>query len=50
MFGRKPIVVIDVWEHAYYLKHQWKRADSVADWWHLLDWDYAERNFAQAGG
>jgi Fe-Mn family superoxide dismutase len=50
MFGRKPIVVIDVWEHAYYLKHQWKRGDSVADWWHLLDWDHAERNFAQATG
>ena len=50
MFGRKPIVVIDVWEHAYYLKHQWKRGDSVADWWRLLDWEHAERNFAQTMG
>lgn len=46
MSGRKPILVVDVWEHAYYLKHQWRRADSVADWWHLIDWQCAERNFA----
>lgn len=44
--GRKPILVIDVWEHAYYLKHQNRRADSVGDWWHLIDWDQAEKNFA----
>ncbi len=46
MSGRKPILVLDVWEHAYYLKHQWRRGDSVADWWRLVDWDHAERNFA----
>jgi Fe-Mn family superoxide dismutase len=46
MSGRKPILVLDVWEHAYYLKHQWRRGDSVTDWWHLVDWDRAERNFA----
>ncbi len=45
MSSRKPVLVIDVWEHAYYLKHQWRRADSVADWWHLVDWDRAEQNF-----
>ena len=46
MSGRKPVLVLDVWEHAYYLKHQWRRGDSVGDWWHLVDWDHAERNFA----
>jgi superoxide dismutase, Fe-Mn family len=50
MFGRKPILVLDVWEHAYYLRHQWRRADSVADWWHLLDWEQADRNYTSATG
>ncbi|XP_013420018.1 uncharacterized protein LOC106180552 isoform X3 [Lingula anatina] len=34
-----PILVIDIWEHAYYLKHQNKRADFVADWWKLVNWN-----------
>ena len=46
MFGRKPILVLDVWEHAYYLKHQNRRPDSVTDWWHVLDWEQAEKRFA----
>ena len=46
MAGRRPILVLDLWEHAYYLKHQNRRADSVAAWWNVLDWEQAERNFA----
>lgn len=41
--GLTPILVCDVWEHAYYLDHR-TRADYVAAWWELVDWDFAERN------
>ncbi len=43
MFGRTPIVVFDAWEHAYYLKHQNRSADAVEAWWHVVDWDRAEK-------
>jgi len=36
--GMKPIITLDVWEHAYYLKHQNKRADYINDWFSVLDW------------
>ena len=40
--GLHPILVIDVWEHAYYLKHQNKRPNHVSDWWKLVDWKRVE--------
>jgi superoxide dismutase, Fe-Mn family len=38
-----PLLVIDVWEHSYYLKHQYKRLNYVTDWWMLVDWDYVDK-------
>ncbi|VVB53705.1 Superoxide dismutase [Fe] [uncultured archaeon] len=43
--GKKPILIVDVWEHAYYLKYQNKRADYVTNWWNLIDWDAVTKLF-----
>ncbi|MGN1420871.1 MAG: superoxide dismutase [Eubacterium sp.] len=42
---KKPILTIDVWEHAYYLKHYNLRADYIEDWFNVMDWDFAEKNY-----
>lgn len=41
-----PVIGIDVWEHAYYLKHQNKRADYIKSFWNVVNWEQAEKNFA----
>ena len=41
-----PVLVNDLWEHAYYLKHQNRRAEFLAGWWQVANWREAERRFA----
>lgn len=43
--GFSPILTVDVWEHAYYLKYRQARADYVKAWWNIVDWTAAENRF-----